>query len=237
MTMNILSLLECIRVNVVPDTPGSKGAGTKTGDNQQQLSLESLAARLQKLEDTLAIQQLQSQYAYWLFTQEYKKIADHCFAQRAAGVGIEFSDSGVYQGIEGVRRILTAFEATRSLPGFFTMHLTVNPYIVIAQDGESAKSVWMSPGAAGNHASARWIWGPYYVDYVREDGRWKIKYTVFAPLFRNRYEHSWVEETDHGSVRGPFANCPPDAPPTLYRPYDKDQVDLFRDYPGLPEQY
>ena len=201
------------------------------------MSLENLAARLRKVEDLLEIQQLQSQYAYWLFTQQYDQIADHCFAQRADGVAIEFSDSGVYQGIEGVRRIFKAFAATRSIPGFFTLHMTVNPYIVIAVDGQSAKSVWLSPGAAASRAGARWIWGPYYVDYVREDGCWKIRSTVFAPLFRNRYEHSWVEETDHGSVKGPFAACPPDAPPTLYRPYDKDQTDLFKDYPELPEPF
>jgi len=228
LNINILNLFRLSRLYVVPDTPGTQSAD---------LSLESLAVRLQKAEDLLEIQQLQSQYAYWLFTQQYEQITEHSFAQHAEGVGIEFSDSGVYKGIEGVRRIFKAFEATRSIPGFFTMHMTVNPYIVIAQDGKSAKSVWMSPGAAGNHAAARWIWGPYYVSYVREDGCWKIQYTVFAPLFRNRYEQSWVEETDHGSVKGPFAACPPDAPPTLYRPYDKDQTDLFKDYPGLPEQY
>jgi len=228
LNINILTLLGLNRSYVVPNAPGTRTAG---------LSLESLAARLQKAEDLLEIQQLQSQYAYWLFTQQYELIAKHSFAQRVDGIGIEFSDSGVYKGIEGVRRIFKAFAATRSIPGFFTLHMTVNPYIVIAKDGQSAKSVWLSPGAAASSAGARWIWGPYYVDYLREDDHWKIRYTVFAPLFRNSYEHSWVEETDHGSVKGPFAACPPDAPPTLYRPYDKDQTNLFRDYPGLPEQY
>jgi len=198
--------------------------------------IEKLAARVQHLEDLLAIQQLQSKYNQLLFTQDYARIVEECFAKKAEGIEVEFSDSGVYRGRAGVERLYKAFEATKKIPGFFTMHLTVNPYIVIAGDGQSARSSWMSPGATASSAGARWVWGPYYVDYVREDGEWRIRKTRFAPLFRNRYENSWVTETDHGSVRGALSTQP-DAPPTLYKPYDSKQTDLFKDFPELPEPY
>lgn len=207
----------------------------ETTSGQAEL-IEKLAARVQYLEDLNAIQQLQAKYLQLLFTQDYDKIADQCFAKKADGIAVEFSDSGVYRGIEGVRRLYAAFEATRKIPGFFTMHTTVNPYIVIAEDGQSARSSWLSPGATASSAGARWVWGPYYVDYVREDGQWLIRKTLFAPLFRNRYENSWVTETDHGSVRGSMP-AEPDAPPTMYKPYDSEQADLFKDYPELPEPY
>jgi len=233
MTKTIFRLFGVNKYFAVPDSSTNK-AEAVTAD---ELSMQNLASRVQRLEDTLEIQQLQSQYAYWLLTQNYDKIIEHSFAHHADGILIEFSDSGVYKGIEGVRRIFTAFAATREIPGFFTLHMTVNPYIVIAADGQSAKSTWLSPGAASSSAGARWIWGPYYVDYVRENGQWRIRSTIFAPLFRNRYETSWVEETDHGSVKGPFAKSPPDEPPTRYRPYDPQQKSLFEDYPELPEPY
>ena len=204
-----------------------------TTDN---ISMQELAARVQKLEDMLEIQQLQSQYAYWLFTQQYANIVEHSFAQKAEGIEIEFSDSGVYKGIDGVRRLFKNFEATKNIPGFFTLHMTVNPYIIIANDGQSAKSTWLSPGATASRAGARWVWGPYYVDYVREDGYWRIRKTVFAPLFRNKYENSWVDESDHGSVKGALS-VEPDGPPSLYHPYNSSDTDLFRNHPKLPDPY
>ena len=202
----------------------------------QEKLLQQLAARVQYLEDMIEIQKLQSQYAQYLFTQKYDKILERCFAKRAAGIEVEFSDSGVYKGIESVRRLFTAFEGTKNTAGFFTLHMTVNPYIVIAKDGQSARSSWLSPGAASSPSGARWIWGPYYVDYVREDGQWRIRRSVFAPLFRTEYEKSWLNSTDSGTVRNSIS-AQPDGPPTLYRPFDKNRKDLFRDNPPLPEPY
>ena len=198
--------------------------------------LQQLAARVQYLEDMVEIQKLQSQYAQYLLMQRYDKILEDCFATKAEGIEIEFSDSGVYRGIESVRRLFKAFEETKQVAGFFTLHMTVNPYIVIAKDGQSAKSSWLSPGAASSPSGARWIWGPYYVDYVREDGQWKIRRSVFAPLFRTQYEKSWLASTDSGTVRNSIS-AKPDGPPTLYRPFDKNRKDMFKDHPPLPEPY
>lgn len=203
--------------------------------NQAKL-IQQLADRVQYLEDMIEIRQLQSKYLQLLFTQDYDRIVEQCFAKKAGDISVEFSDSGVYRGIDNVRKLYADFERTKQIPGFFTMHMMVDPYIVIAKDGRSARSSWMSPGATASSAGARWVWGPYYVDYIREDGVWRIRKTRFVPLFRNRYENSWVTETDHGSVRGALS-VEPDAPTTLYKPYDSNQKDLFKDFPELPEPY
>ncbi len=200
--------------------------------------VRELLARVQRLEDTLEIQKLQSKYAHYLFTQQFERIFAECFARNLADVSVEFSDSGVYRGAESVRSLYRAFEATREIPGFFILHMTVNPYIEIARDGRSARSHWLSPGCAGSNTSASWIWGPCYVDYVKEDGAWRIAHTNLAPLFRNRYETSWAEAKDHGSVRGPLS-VKPDESSTVYRPYNevKTERDIFRRHPRLPEPY
>jgi len=199
--------------------------------------MQALLARVQYLEDMIAIEKLQSKYVHLLFTQRFSRIVDECFARKTPDVSVEFSDSGVYKGIDSVRRLYAAFEKAREIPGWFIMHMTVNPYIEIARDGQSARSHWLSPGASGRDASASWIWGPYYIDYVKEDGEWRIQRTNFAPLFRNRYEESWAKAKDHGTVRGFLPE--PDAPPTLYRPYNelKKEKDIFRNHPDLPEPY
>jgi hypothetical protein len=200
--------------------------------------IDKLLARVQRLEDTLEIQKLQSRYVHYLFTQRFERVVEECFAQKVPDVSVEFSDSGVYRGLESIRALYKSFEAVKAIPGFFILHMTVNPYIEIAKDGLSARSHWLSPGAAGSNTSASWIWGPYYVDYVKEDGAWRIAHSNLVPLFRNRYEFSWANAPDHGTVTGPL-NVQPNEPSTLYSPYNelKQQPDIFKNHPNLPEPY
>lgn len=200
--------------------------------------VQELAARVQRLEDTIEIQSLQSKYIHYLFKQRFDRIVDECFAKNLPDVSVEFSDSGVYRGLESVRALYRSFEVTKTIPGFFILHMTVNPVIEIAKDGLSARSHWLSPGAAGSDKSAAWIWGTFYVDYVKEDGRWRIAHSNLVPLFRNRYETSWAQAPDHGTVRGVLA-AQPDEPPTLYKPYNeaKKQCDIFANHPKLPQPY
>jgi hypothetical protein len=209
-----------------------------TPDDEAMQLVRALNARVQRLEDTLEIQKVQSRYTHYLFTQNFDRIVDECMAKNSPDVSVEFSDSGVYRGLESVRKLYESFEEAKKIPGFFILHMTVNPYIEIATDGQSARAHWLSPGASGSNRSASWIWGPYYVDYVKEDGQWRILHSNLAPLFRNPYEDSWAKATHHGTVRG-VLSAQPDAPSTQYRPYNevKTETDIFRNYPDLPKPY
>ena len=198
--------------------------------------VRDLMARVLRLEDMLEIQQLQSTYIHYLFKQRFDRIVDECFAQNLPDVSVEFSDSGVYRGLDSVRALYKSFEVTKTIPGFFILHMTVNPVIEISSDGLSARSHWLSPGAAGTDRSASWIWGPFYVDYVKEDGHWRIAHSNLVPVFRNRYETSWAQAADHGTVRG-VLTAQPDEPSTLYKPYNeaKKEREIFAKHPTLPQ--
>ncbi|MES2604881.1 MAG: nuclear transport factor 2 family protein, partial [Pseudomonadota bacterium] len=188
--------------------------------------------------DMTAIQKLQATYLHSMFTQRYENIPG-LFALDRADVSVEFSDSGVYRGGESVTGLYKAFEATRNAPAFFLMHLAVNPFIEIASDGQSAKSHWLSPGVSNSKRNgSSWIWGPYYVDYVKENGIWKIHHSNLVPLFRNPYEYSWNDAPAHGTVTGQLSVMP-DEPITLYRPFNevKEEADMFRNHPALPQPY
>jgi hypothetical protein len=200
---------------------------------------QALAARVRYLEDMTAIQKLQAAYVHSLFTQRYENVPA-LFAQNAPNVRVEFSDSGVFEGRASVERLYGAFARTRDVPGFFILHMAVNPYIEIASDGRSAKSHWLSPGASNSPSGSSWIWGPYYVDYVKEDGEWRILHSNLAPLFRNPYQYSWGESPHHGTVDvSGMLGLTPDAPSTLYRPFNevKSETNIFRDHPDLPLAY
>ena len=216
----------------------TENASMPTPDPQTTQLIRALSERVQKLEDTAEIHKVQSKYAHYLFTQDFDKVVEECMARNSPDVSVEFSDSGVYRGLESVKALYKAFEEAKKIPGFFILHMTVNPYIEIAADGKSARSHWLSPGASGSNRSASWVWGPYYVDYVKEGDQWRILHSNLAPLFRNPYEDSWAKATNHGTVKG-ILSAVADEPSTQYRPYNevKTETDIFRDYPDLPQPY
>ncbi|MFO1402347.1 MAG: nuclear transport factor 2 family protein [Steroidobacteraceae bacterium] len=63
--------------------------------------------------------------------------------------------------------------------GAFVWHPVTTGVIEVAGDRQTAKGVWYTPGAGG-HASADgrksldWMWEKYGVDFIREDGHWKV---------------------------------------------------------------
>ena len=59
--------------------------------------------------------------------------------------------------------------------GQLLLHVTTTAIIEIAEDGQTAKCFWYSPGMVsetGQNANA--IWEAYGVDFVKENGQWKI---------------------------------------------------------------
>jgi hypothetical protein len=197
------------------------------------VDLEELYEKVKYLENLEEIKKLQRKYQYWLYKQDYEKIVERCFARKTPGIRMEASDSGVFKGKEGVKRFFLGFMGSkRDVPGFFTMHLAVGPVIEIAKDGKTAKSIWFSPGCAGE---PMWIWGVYMIDYVNEDGEWKLWHVNFNPLFRTPYDKGWVEVPISGTTGGGLA----DEPPSRWNPYDKSKKgqELFHHLLDAPEPY
>jgi hypothetical protein len=64
----------------------------------------------------------------------------------------------------------------------WAIHTQTTPIIEIAGDGQTAKGMWYSPGIMANTAivkgkvevSGGWFWEKYGVDFIKEDGKWKI---------------------------------------------------------------
>lgn len=68
----------------------------------------------------------------------------------------------------------------------YTIHTQTTPIIEVAGDGKTAKGIWYSPGIGTNveitngkpEISGGWFWEKYAVDFVKEDGKWKIWHLV-----------------------------------------------------------
>lgn len=197
------------------------------------MNLDELYTKVKHLEDLEEIKKLQRKYQYWLYIQEYEKIVERCWAQKTPGVSMEASDSGVFKGKDGIKRFFLEFMGSlRKKPGAFTMHLAVGPVIEVAKDGKTAKSIWFSPGLGWEPL---WIWGVYMIDYVKEDGAWKLWHVNFNPLFRTPYDKGWdkvpVAFSSHTGLE--------DEPPTRWNPYDKTKKgkELFHHLLDAPEPY
>ncbi|MCD7749423.1 MAG: nuclear transport factor 2 family protein [Oscillospiraceae bacterium] len=59
--------------------------------------------------------------------------------------------------------------------GQLLLHVTTTAIIEVAEDGQTAKAFWYSPGMiAESGQSGNTIWEAYGVDFVKEDGEWKM---------------------------------------------------------------
>jgi len=196
--------------------------------------LAVLEAKYERLESVRAIEHLMGKYLYWLYTQKFDKIVEYCWSKHAEDVTVEASDSGLFKGQAQVRRFYApdgVVGTMGSVRGGFTLHMACAPTIEVAGDGKTAKSVWFSPGCAGD----KWIWGTYIVDFIKEEGDWKLWHLNFSPMFRTKYHKGWMEEPVGGSLSSPLQ----DAPPTRWNPYDKNKMgqELFHHLPDAPMPY
>lgn len=97
------------------------------------------------------------------------------------------------QHVEGQKETLATLSkkvpSVKNIPenigagGEYVMHTQETPVIEVAGDGKTAKGIWYSIGLAvrgqvdedGNTSvGTGWMWEKYAVDFIKEDGEWKI---------------------------------------------------------------
>jgi hypothetical protein len=123
------------------------------------------------------------------------------------------------------------------------MHPLTTPIIEVAGDGQTAKGMWYSPGqvtevSSDGKPSANWIWEKYGVDFVKEDGAWKIWHIHMYTDFFTQVGKSWTDETADapmGVGQPPVAIPRPDKEEETYKVYSMTQVP--QDAPRMPEPY
>jgi hypothetical protein len=190
-------------------------------------TLENLEARIQRLEDIKQIERLQRIYGYYRDYGEWEKIVD-LFSDNAESV--EVADHGVYKGKEGVRRfyidLIKGGKDRKPRPGVLSICMQMQGVITVEPDGKTAKGRWYGymiearPTMSLHEGELRQLWGHgiYENEYVKEDGKWKIKKLHFFLNFCTPYEDGWLKTPVVGH-HGPDPIVKPDAPPTTWYPY------------------
>jgi hypothetical protein len=201
--------------------------------------LKEQVAEHARLKDYIEIWKLQSLYVH-LYTMCMRDEIIDLFARKTPGVSIEMEDGGVYEGIEGVKKVFGGIlsEKNSKVPGFLGIHMTVNPLIEINKAGTRARGVWPSHGSCAlrieGKLTAYWCLGKYDMEYVKEDGKWKFLKLVYRQIYMTPYEKGWIEEPQGASIAC-FPEYPPDKPCTHHLPYNRYRINIFQ--PPPPEPY
>jgi len=201
--------------------------------------LKAQVEDLSRSKDYLEIWQLMSTYSHLYYVFKRAEIVD-LFAKKTPGVSIEIEDSGVYEGIEGVKKVFCGFlgEQRSKIPGFLGVHMTVNPVIEINKKRTRAKGLWHSHGSVTLRMNeglvSYWCLGKYDMEYVKEDGTWKFLKFRYRLTYMTPYEKGWVEEPQGASIAASHAQYPPDKPSTYHMPYSRYRINVFQPPPPEP---
>ncbi|MFC1920329.1 nuclear transport factor 2 family protein [Chloroflexota bacterium] len=165
------------------------------------MTIEELEAKVGKLEKELTgfrdieeIQRLQRAYGYYLERWMYKELIDLFSDSPDATLSILV---GIYLGKEGIRRFFTG--ANEQFEGPETLHqvMQLSGIVDVNPDGITAKGRWYGFGAqalpVGKGVKQMMNGGVYAVDYVKENGTWKILKLTWNPVYTCYPENGWVK--------------------------------------------
>lgn len=121
--------------------------------------------------------------------------------------------------------------------GSNTVLSMTTPLIEIAYDGMSAKGLWYIVGETtevyAEGPKAGWYFGRCAVDFVKEDGQWKIWHMLLCTDFETPLGGNWARDPMHSHEGVPLPE--PTETGVYYRSYTPDYVSAV--YPPLPEPY
>jgi len=199
---------------------------------------QEIEATITRLEDIHKITNLQGRYNHLLLMNQMDAIVD-MFARKDPNVKVEVADSGVYEGIEGVKRLfLKGMKPKNGVPGGLELLMIMTPVIEVSRDGKTAKGMWHTLSCVSRRNEtglhALWATGKYDNEFVKEDGKWKFRSIRWYLNFRTPFEEGWVKRPVVGS--GTQAEIEPDRPSTYYMPYNPDAFNPFLPPPPEPEE-
>jgi hypothetical protein len=118
--------------------------------------------------------------------------------------------------------------------GQMLIHQLTSPYIEIAADGKTAQGLWYAPGqvtvAHPDTVDAMWMYERYGVDFVKENGEWKMWHMFVGT--------DWGFPSGNDFTKEPI----PEGAPKAFMPetYEFEAYTSrynYMLYPAIPEPY
>lgn len=165
-----------------------------------------LQKQIRTLQDIEEIKTLQRAYGYYIEHFMSKEIMD-CFADDP-NIAVHFVGKGSYTGKAGVRQCWETNPEKMDPPSlhevgspeFLHVAMQLSPVITINPEGKTAQGRWygtgdiaipmpMNKGIFYKH----WL-GIYENDYLKQNGKWKIKILRLAIIYGYRPEEGFVKK-------------------------------------------
>jgi hypothetical protein len=168
-----------------------------------QAPVPTLEQRITRLEDIQAVQVVLGYYEEYQSALQFDRVLP-LFALEAADVRWE-PGPGAWIGANDVRAALMAQQHQENDPqwarihsGEMHVHTLATPIIVIADDGQTAKATFDSPGletlsGIGHKPDARRGWCRYGVDFLKTPTGWKIWHLHVYGVIFSPANKSWVD--------------------------------------------
>jgi hypothetical protein len=160
--------------------------------------ISALLHRITRLEDIQEIHNIMGRRAYLHSAGRHDREIEELWSTRD-DVVFEAEDMGAWTKLSSIKNSYVSGNPFPSgTKGLMIEHTLTTPVIEIAEDGQTAKGVWISPGhetfpVADGPPKAHWSWGRYAVDFRKEDGKWKIWHLHVLTTFRTPFGQDWVE--------------------------------------------
>lgn len=208
------------------------------------MAKKSVEERLQCLEDILEIHKLMAKYAYLVMAGMSVEIGKTLFAHRADS-RVYLGEQGYLEGpdawqrVEDARTPETEEERRARRVGMMAIHCPICPVVEVAEDGKTAKGVWIGLGllAMKNRKNGEpqgaWEWDKYGIDFIKENGQWKIwHHHIYRLLHGWGVDEKWAEQFSKPDID---LGIKMDGPPVDDNPYRPDTVQRL--VPKPPEHY
>jgi hypothetical protein len=159
---------------------------------KKKIRIEDMTARLQKLEDEAAVQNLQNIYSYYLDRKMWDDVADLFASNGTFNPG----DGKPATGNTAIRKTLESLYGAPKLQyGELRDHINLYTVATVAPDGRTANARSTELRMIGLiNDYQRWELGAYENEFVKEAGVWKLKSLHFYPRLITPYEQGWAKE-------------------------------------------
>ena len=205
---------------------------------------EQLEHKLLKLEAQEACRNLMGRYSYYGTAFRNKETVELWAKREDAQL---MTPWGSYDGHDGIKACYLEDIGDRSdtrvfeaIKGAVIIHEIDTEVIEVAEDLQTAKAAFLSQGndtyvdrTENEKVHAKWVWEKYSVDFIMEDGEWKIWHMTMFTDIQCPVGGNWGKDTmyPHEGVEIPA----PTVKEHHYTGYGEDFISMVA--PRLPEPY
>jgi hypothetical protein len=159
---------------------------------QMEARIKMLESQVANLRDIEEIKRLQKAYGYYL---------EHFMSDEIMDLFADSPDlvlNGAAGGKAELRKFFKSLSDLARNPEFIHQAMQISGIVDVDPDGLTAQGRWYGYGAVAlpsdKGVRGMTLDGIYTCEYVKEDGKWKIKKLTFHPIFLAPLGEGWIKK-------------------------------------------